>query len=78
MHCVMQCRPPREKGKRSVGELPPSADQEILSWLVKGHIPGKVETTIRLGIMSRFAAMGPNISDSLWAYCLFFNYSIYT
>ena len=65
MHCVMQCRPPGVKGKRSVGELPPSADQEILSWLVKGHIPGKVETTIRLGIMSWFSDVGLSTSDSI-------------
>ena len=41
------------------------ADQTIPNWLIKITFLGKVETTVRLSIKSRFGIMGFSTSDSI-------------
>ena len=50
----------------------PSADQEILDWLVKIMILGEKETEFMLGIKSQFGDMSLAQVTPFQAYCLFF------
>ena len=47
------------------------ADWKISDWLIKITFLVNVETTIRLGIKSRFGIMGLSTSDTIWSLWFF-------